>query len=69
MEFLGQQMIRCGMTPAESKLKVVHDWAMLNNVKNVRSFLGFTNCYERFVKNFVEIANPLIELTKKEMTW
>ena len=48
------------MTPIKAKLKDVQDWATLEDVKGVSSFLGFTNYYRQFVQNFVEIVDPLI---------
>ena len=59
VEFLGQQISRGGMTPTKAKLKAVRDWATPEDVKGVRSFLGFANYYRRFVQNFVVIADPL----------
>ena len=69
IEFLGQQIQKGGMTPTEAKLTAVREWSRPQNVTEVRSFLGFANYYRRFVKNFAEMANPLIELTKKDMPW
>ena len=66
IEFLGQQICRGGMTPIETKLKAVRDWATPQDVKGVRSFLGFANYYQRFVKDFAAIADPLMSLTKKD---
>ena len=46
VEFLGQQISNDGgMTPTEAKLKAIHDWATPEDVKGVRSFLGFANYY------------------------
>ena len=69
VEFLGQQISRGGMTPTEVKLKAVQDWATPEDVKGVRSFLGFANYYRRFVQNFAAIADPLTLLTRKDMEW
>ena len=69
VEFLGQQICRGGMTPTEAKLKAVRDWATPQDVKGVRSFLGFANYYRRFVKDFAAIADPLTSLTKKDVEW
>ena len=69
IEFLGQQICRGGMTPTEAKLKAVRDWATPRDVKGVQSFLGFTNYYRPFVKDFVAIADPLTSLTKKDVEW
>ena len=69
IEFLGQQICKGGMTLTEAKLKAVQDWATPQDVKGVRSFLGFTNYYRRFVKDFAAIADPLASLTKKGVEW
>ena len=69
VEFLGQQICRGGMTPTEAKLKAVRDWSTPEDVKGVRSFLGFANYYRRFVQNFAAIADPLTSLTRKDVEW
>ena len=69
VEFLGQQICRGGMTLIEAKLKAVQDWATPQDVKGVRSFLGFANYYRRFIKDFATIADPLTSLTKKDVEW
>ena len=69
IEFLGQQITSSGMTPTEAKLRAVRDWARPGNVHDVRSFLGFANYYRRFVQNYAQMANPLTELTKKDIPW
>jgi hypothetical protein len=38
-------------------------------VKDVRSFLGITNYYHRFVEKFAALSLPLTELTKKDTSW
>lgn len=38
----------------------------LISVKGIRSFLGHTGFYPRFVKNFSKIANPLCKLLEKD---
>ena len=57
------------MTPIEAKLKAVQDWATPQDVKGVRSFLGFTSYYRCFVKDFAAIVDPLTSLTKKDVEW
>ena len=57
------------MNPTEEKLKVVREWNVPKDVKDVRSFLGFAHYYRRFVCKFAEVAHPLIELTKKGVAW
>ena len=39
-------------------------------IKDVKSFLGFANFYQRFIQNFIHTARPLNELKgKKEWIW
>ncbi|KAF7771012.1 hypothetical protein Agabi119p4_6986 [Agaricus bisporus var. burnettii] len=49
----------------EEKVKAIRDWAVPTTVKQVESFLGFANFYQRFIKNFSTIAQPLNELKSK----
>ena len=69
VEFLGQQIYAGGMTPTEATLKAVRDWAIPQNVSDIRSFLGFANYYQRFVRNFAETIDPLTSLTWKDAVW
>ncbi|KAI0991808.1 hypothetical protein K3495_g16379, partial [Podosphaera aphanis] len=64
-------IIRAGksVTVDPSKVKSILEWQAPVSVKGVRSFLGFANFYRCFVKNFSEIAAPLIELTKSKTAW
>jgi len=39
---------------------------MPRNVKEVQKFLGLTNYYRQFIKDFVKLAAPLHVLVRKE---
>src|SRR5260221_7286401 len=51
------------------KVQGVMDWPQLTKVKDVQSFIGFVNFYQRFIQNFSEIAHPLHALTQKLKDW
>ena len=52
------------------KVKAVKEWKTPIKIKEVESFLGFTNFYKWFIKNFSYMAKPLNELKgKKEWKW
>ena len=56
-----------GIRPSEKKIRAVTDWTVPKSVKDVQSFLGFTNFYRRFIKDYAAIAAPLYELTEKDV--
>ena len=54
----------------QDKVKVVKEWKVLTKIKEVESFLRFTNFYRRFIQNFSHIARPLNDLKgKKKWKW
>jgi hypothetical protein len=57
------------VTPIDDKIKAIQEWPELNNVKEVRSFLGLAGYHRRFVKDYAKIAAPLTELTKEKNGW
>ena len=48
------------------KLAGIRDWPIPSIVKQVRSFLGFENFYQKFISHYSDIAKPLNDLTKKD---
>ena len=44
------------------KIKVLKDWPVPRNVKDVRMFLGFAGYYRRFLRGFSVIVRPLNDL-------
>ena len=54
----------------QEKIKAVKEWKAPTKIKDVKSFLGFANFYQRFIHNFSHTARPLNELKgKKEWKW
>jgi len=45
------------------KVDGVLSWPQPKNVKDIRKFLGLTNYYRRFIKDFTRIARPMNVLT------
>ena len=65
VEFLGHVVSQDGVQTDPEKIESVRNWGTPRRVKDVRSFLGLTGYYRRFIKNYGEIAKPLHELTEK----
>ena len=45
--------------PAPGKLMAIEKWSAPTNVTALRAFLGFTNYYSSFVKNYAAFVAPL----------
>ena len=63
--FLGHIVGRTGLACDPEKLSAVRNWHEPNRVKAVRQFVGFVGYYRWFVKNFAELADPLVALKQK----
>ena len=67
---LGVIMVKGQVKMEQEKIKAIKEQKMLIKVKNVESFLGFANFYQRFIQNFSHTARLLNELkSKKEWIW
>ena len=65
-----------GLIVSESKAKMdpvkvhgVTEWLKPQNQKEVQSFLGFANFYQRFIKDFSHHVQALFDFTKKDEPW
>ena len=65
VEYLGYILGAQGVKMNPKKLQTIMDWPLLSSIKDVQSFLGFSNFYHRFIKNYSHIVSPLHNLTKK----
>ena len=50
----------------QEKVKAVKEWKTPTRIKDVESFLGFANFYQRFIQNFSHTAKPLNKLKGKK---
>jgi len=50
----------------KEKVKRVLNWLTLKGVKNIQKFLGLTNYYQQFIKDFTAIARILYNMIKKD---
>ena len=54
-----------GIRVDPAKIEAVVNWKPSRSLTEVRSFLGLTGYYRRFVKGFSVIASSLTKLLKK----
>jgi hypothetical protein len=55
-----------GIRMDPDKMKAIKEWQHPKTLKGVRSFLSFANYYRCFIKQYTDIAKPLMDLTKKD---
>ncbi|XP_045919252.1 uncharacterized protein LOC123979390 [Micropterus dolomieu] len=53
-----------GISPDPQEIKAVTPWPQPQDLKTLRSFLGFCGYYRRFIANYAAIVRALLELTK-----
>ena len=67
IKFLGV-ILEGGMVQMDpAKVKGIADWPPPKNVTDICSFLGFTGFYRYFIPNYSLIAQPMIQLMRKNV--
>lgn len=69
VEYLGFIVSGEGVEVDESKVEPVKNFPAPTTVKRLRSFLGLTSWYRRFIPDFATVAEPLTRLTSKKIKW
>ncbi|GFR29767.1 hypothetical protein TNCT_40401 [Trichonephila clavata] len=67
INFLGHRIDSKGLHKTNEKISAVVNAPVPKNVHEVKSFLGLVNFYGKFCENLATIANPLNNLTKKNV--
>ena len=66
ISYLGHIVSKDGVETDPKKIQVIIDWPVPKTVYDVRSFLGFTNYYRKFMYQYSQIAKPLNGLISGE---
>jgi hypothetical protein len=74
LRYLGLVISTEGISMDEDKVKTVRNWSQdkktkngwLNDLFEVKQFLGFCNYYRQVIPKYSEQAEPLTRLTKKD---
>ncbi|CCE34914.1 uncharacterized protein CPUR_08853 [Claviceps purpurea 20.1] len=72
VEFLGYDISTTGISMTSDKTRCIQNWQAPTSLKGVQKFLGFSNFYRRFIRDFSKIARPLtdsVKLDRKAWQW
>ena len=62
---VGHRCTYQGREVVANKLQVILDWPVCASVSDVRAFLGTLGLFRIFIRNFSQLARPLVMLTRK----
>jgi hypothetical protein len=65
VKFLGLIVGKDGIRMDPEKIATIAKWEKPECLTDVQAFVGFTNFYRRFIRDFSKIVAPLVNLTKK----
>jgi hypothetical protein len=66
VEIVGHKCSSKGREPISARTKKVIEWPRPINTKQVRGFLGLCGTVRIWIKDYSQIAKPLIDLTRKD---
>ena len=71
IKYLGYLVTASGIMPDPTKVEAIKNIEAPKNVDELRSFLGLTGYYRKFVKNYARVTAPLTQLTwiNEPYTW
>jgi hypothetical protein len=69
LTFLGHIVSRDGVRVCSDKVTAVREFPVPTNVKELRSFLGLSNFYRRFIQGFSRITAVLTKLLQKNVEY
>jgi hypothetical protein len=72
VDFLGYIISKDGIEMAQDKVQCIQDWECPRSLRDVQSFIGFTNFYRQFIEGFSKIAKALSDSIKgspKDWIW
>ena len=69
VEFLGHVISAGGVAVQQHKVQRVREWPVPQTKRDVKSFLGMTGYYRKFIESYSRVALPLTNLTTDDAKW
>ena len=71
VDFLGHVVSEDGVRCNPKKVEAIQLWEPPCTVTEIRSFLGMSGYYRKFLEHYADVSKPLVNLTKKDepFTW
>ncbi|GFT41993.1 transposon Tf2-8 polyprotein [Trichonephila clavipes] len=69
INFLGYEIKEGCITPDNQSIETIKKLQPPKNVKQLQSFLGSVNVYNKFIDSYAKIREPLNKLLKKDKQW
>lgn len=66
VEFLGFIISADGIKTNKGKIQAILDFPLPKTIKELRSFLGLSGYYRRFVRDYAKVAKPLTQILRGE---
>lgn len=66
-EYLGHVLTEKGIKPNPNKIAAIQTLKLPTTAKQIKSFLGITGYYRKFVKDYAKVAQPIVKYLKKDM--
>jgi len=67
--FLGHVVSKEGTRPDPGKIEAILHFPTPKTVTSVKSFLGLTGYYRKYIRGYSRLAGPLFELTRKDVAF
>ena len=67
VKYLGHIVSKDGISTDDEKIACIVNWKVPQTVKELKSSLGFAGYFNRYIKNFSQIAEPLLVLSKNNL--
>ena len=69
VEYLGHIISAAGLKPSPHKIKAIVDAPQPTKISELKSFLGLTSYYAKFLPNLADALAPLYKLLQKNQRW